>query len=1372
LITENRGLSEAKQKLLEKFLKGRAWRESVTKSLIPRRPAGKPIPLSFSQRQVWVHSEMAGDIPIYNDPITVYRKGPLDVAILERCLVEILRRHEILRTTFDNLDGEPIQIVHPVPDRMPFKFNDLRHLNARERDVEASRLASEDARASFDFRRGPLIRARLVRMDEEEYRLYMTIHEIVFDAVSAYRILLPELASIYEAFSAGKPSPLPEPPLQYGDFAYWQQQTFADIAWSDQLSFWSRKLSGELPILPWPNDRARPAYETHRGAVQRFHFDSELTSSLRIFCRREGVSSYMALLAAFVALLNRYTGQEDILIGGAFAGRNLPELDQLIGDFVNPFALRLDLFGNPSFRELTKQAMLVVLDGLANGQVPFTKVVERLQLRTDHSRSPIFQIMLSQQPQLSAEVVGWNVATEEVSNGGSRQDLMIVLDERPDGISGPITYNPDLFDPSTITRMVAHWQTLLAGALANPDAKMSELPLLTDAERAQLLLEWNATQADYPTDTCLQTLIENQVKRTPNAVAVEFDDRHLSYRELNERANQLAHQLQKVGVGPGVLVGLFIKRSLEMVVGLLGILKAGGAYVPMDPDYPMKRLRHILLQSGVSIVLTEDSLAGALPRFDGQLIRLDSDWPAIASQPKGTPAIPVRPEDLAYVLFTSGSTGKPKGVEVPHSALVNFLLSMQQEPGFTAADTLLAVTTLSFDIAGLELFLPLISGGRVVVVSRDDAYDPVRLMGRMRDCQCSVVQATPATWRALIDAGWSGSPNLKLLCGGESLPQGLAQELLPRCSELWNMYGPTETTIWSAIHRVKSANGPIPIGRPIANTRLHILDHNHNLVPSGVVGQLYIGGAGLARGYLDCPELTRESFIPSPFEPDARLYRTGDLARRLRDGSIEFLGRVDSQVKIRGFRIELGEVEAVLGHLEGVRQCVVIVREDTPGEKRLVAYFLPEAGTTPRLSDLRAQLERELPNYMIPSAFVVMEKLPLTPNGKIDRKALPSPEDRYYQGNRDFVAPRDSLEQVLAQLWSKVLKVKHIGLHDNFFELGGHSLLAVRLLIEIEKLYKKRFPLATLIQSPTIGDLADILRQENWKPSWSSLVPLRAGGSNPPLFLMHAHGGNVLEYHPLANRMDPDQPVYALQARGLDGRIPKKQSLKEMVGAYLNELRSLQPEGPYYLGGFCFGGLLALEAAHQLRAAGEEVALLVIIQTMHPASARFKPGTTFYQRWWYLASKRFALELENISSHGGQRYILERSRRAWDIARARAEILFDNVMGNGDCIRKQPSMPYILESLTIEHDKARLDYQPRPYSGNVLLLRASKQLTGLVADQYLGWKNVFHGNLDLCEVPGHQQNMLSEPNVLRLAKELENRLLAAQERPEMMAHSD
>jgi amino acid adenylation domain-containing protein len=1044
-------LSEAKRRLLEKYLNGGPGNNIANEAHISPRPMAGPAPLSFSQQQVWLHGQMAGDVPFYNEPVTIYRHGRLDAAVLQRCLLEIIRRHEIWRTTFDVVAGEPVQIVHAAPNKFSLPVVDLREFPEAGRPSEAVRLATVDARRPFDLKTGPLLRALLVRTDDEEHRLYLTVHQIAFDATTVYRVLLPELTMLYDAFVAGKPSPLPELRIQYADFAYWQRKQLTPKAWSEHLVYWRTQLAGELPVLSWPSDRPRPSIETHRGATQKFVLPPSLVQTLRELSQQQGTSFYMTLLAGIAALLYRYTGQEDIVLGTFSGGRKLAELEPLLGYFVNPLALRVNLSGNPTFRELQSRVRGVVLDALAHEDVPFVQVVKEIQHRPDPSRNPLFQVVLSQQPKLPALAPGWGLATEEICNGGSKLDLVIVVDDRAESVFGPIIYNPDLFDAATITRMIGHWQTLLATAAADPEKRLADLPVLTPAEQNQILLEWNNTQTEYARNLCLPELIEAQVERTPDATALVHEQRELSYRELNVRANQLAHHLRKLGVGPEVLVGICMERSTEMVVGLLAILKAGGAYVPLDPAYPKARLTFMIEDSSLHFLITQQSLAAQWTDYAGKLICMDQDWPAISQESRENPAAAAQPQNLAYVIYTSGSTGRPKGVQICHRALVNFLTSMRSQPGLTQHDSLLAVTTISFDIAGLELYLPLTVGARCVLASREASADGEQLWRMLEDHDITVMQATPSTWRLLLESGWQGKTNLKILCGGEAISRELAGDLITKASSLWNMYGPTETTIWSTVHPITSLEGPILIGRAIANTETYVLDRNLQPAPIGVIGELYIGGEGLARGYLNRPELDAEKFIANPFsaEPGARLYRTGDLARFRADGNIECLGRVDNQVKVRGYRIELGEIESVLREHPAVSDACVIVREDLPGGPGLVAYVVAQEQFS-ELDEVRKFLKEKLPGHMVPM-LCLLEKFPLTPNGKLDRRALPAPENIELGQEEAVEELRDPIEQMLAEMWADILKVQRVSVYDNFFDLGGHSLLATQVVSRLEK---------------------------------------------------------------------------------------------------------------------------------------------------------------------------------------------------------------------------------------------------------------------------------------------------------------------------------
>jgi surfactin family lipopeptide synthetase A len=1331
-------LSDAKRQLIETYLCSDGLQTSAAKERIARRPTGEQPPLSSSQRQVWVHSQMAGNVPIYNEPVTIYRRGPLEVAVLERCLTEILRRHEIWRTTFDTVNGDPIQVVQASPERFPLRMIDLRAVSPSDREVSAMCWATEDAGLPFDLKKGPLLRAILIRTDEEEYRLYMTFHQIIFDAVSVYRALLPELATLYEAFSAGRPSPLPEPTLQYGDFAYWQQKSLAADAQSEQLSFWCRKLSGELPVLQWPNGRARPAYQAHRGTIQRFKFDSRLIAPLKEFCARVGVSSYSTLLASYAALLSRYTQQRDIVIGGLSAGRRRSEVEAMPGYFVNPLALRIDLSGNPTFRQLVGRARDTVLDALANDEVPFESIVEALPLRPDPSRNPIFQLILSQQPPMPSVAAGWDLVTEEVSNGGSKLDMTIVLDERPDTISGPITYNPDLFDAATVTRMVEHWQTLLAGALATPDRGIAELPLLTESERNQILIDWNNTQLDFP-PVCLHELIEAQVERTPDAVAVTFEDQQLSYRELNARANQLGHYLQKLGVGPEVLVGICVERSLEMLVGLLGILKAGGTYVPLDPNYPKDRLAFMVEDSGLKVLLTQEHLRAKLSEFPAESICLDSQSKALSQESFQNCSSQVEPHNSAYVIYTSGSTGKPKGVQISHRSLVNFLTSMQAKPQLSAKDTLLAVTTISFDIAGLELYLPLTVGGRVVLVSREIAADGQRLREKLATSGVTCMQATPATWRLLLESEWQGSKGLKILCGGEAMPRELMNRLAARASSVWNMYGPTETTIWSTMHEVTSTDGPIPIGRPIANTQIYILDKCLQPVPVGVPGELYIGGTGLARGYLNLPELTAERFIPNPFaEPGARLYKTGDLARFLPSGDVEYLGRTDHQVKIRGFRIELGEIEAAISEFPSVRQVVVVAREDAPGDKRLVAYLVPADAEKFQAAQLRDFLKRKLPEYMVPAAFVFLEALPLSSNGKVDRRALPAPGQPDGGTNAKFLGPRDDWETRLAKIWEEILHIPNIGIRQNLFELGAHSLLVARMLARIEREFGKRLSFASVLGAPTIEQLVPLLRNQSAPTRFTHLVPIQPAGSKPPFFCI---GGGFF-FRPLSQQLGIEQPVIGVH---LDESIINQRHMpdtfEELAGYMVEAICKQQPQGPYFLGGFCVYGTIAYETARRLVNQGHQVALLAMFDGRNPAYFRTNSNGHGIGGFWKRGLVHFQ-ELWQLERAGAVRYIAKVPKELWRKIRTYGREVFSEIRA-----RRRPAQLTGLDRLFFSAERK---YKPKPYSGRVVLFRADTKSDGALS----GWRDVLNGPVEVYETLGTHMAMFFEPYVNQMASRL------------------
>jgi amino acid adenylation domain-containing protein len=1069
---EHDALSAAKRELLARLLAGEAGAVRADPDRVRPRPDGAVPPISAEQAQVWLHAALAGAVPLYNEPITIHRRGSFDLGLLEDSFNELLRRHEIWRTGFERVDGQVQQRVAPAL-RITLPLVDLSHLPLAEREAEALRLATEDARRPFDLARAPLFRARVLKLAEDEHRLHLTLHHIIFDGVSIYRTVMPELVAIYEARARGVEPDLPAPELQYGDYALWRERSLRDDLLAPQLAYWMQQLAGELPVLRLPTDHPRPAQLDYRGSMETFELAPALTRALKALSQAEGATLYMVLLAAFKALLHRYGGQEDLLVGGVVDMRHRPELERLVGYFLNSVVLRTRPRSEMRFSDYLREVRGTVVGAVAASDVPFDRVVRALHPHRDPSAHPLFQILFSMEPPATEFGSGWDLTQMEVTVGAAKFDLYLELDERPDCIIGRFLYSTELFERATILRMINHWTRVLEAVADDPTQSLGALPVLGEDER-QLLEAWNRTERPIPPVT-VQDWIAQQAKRRPEAAAVRSGATVCSYGGLERRAEEIAAHLRAAGVGPGALVGICAGRTPELLAGLLGILKTGAAYLPLDPDFPKARLDLILEDAAPALCLVERRLAAGLPSMRVPLVLLEDCVGAV--QPAAPTA--VGPDDVAYVLYTSGSTGRPKGVEIPHRALVNLLASMQREPGFAEGETLLSVTTISFDIAALELFLPLVSGGTVVLADSEAVRDP-RLLARLIEAtRCDVMQATPATWRGLLDAGWRAPSQLRILCGGEALPRPLADRLRADGAALWNVYGPTETTIWSTLHKVEADTGPVPIGRPIANTKLYVLDAHGRALPVGAAGELHIGGAGLARGYRSRDALTRERFVTAPAAPGERLYRTGDLARYRQDGTVEWLGRLDQQVKVRGFRVELEDVETALLRHDAIAAAAVRAWPDASGSAALAAYVVgrdsaPD-GVVPTPESLRDFLRQHLPDYMVPSQLVTLPNLPLTPNGKVDRNALPRPVNaRQPAGAADW---HDATEAQLATLWMEVLGVAQLGAEEDFFQLGGHSLLAAQLLVRIEQAFGHSLPIAAIFRAPTVRYMAAMLRE-------------------------------------------------------------------------------------------------------------------------------------------------------------------------------------------------------------------------------------------------------------------------------------------------------
>ncbi|RKH11913.1 amino acid adenylation domain-containing protein, partial [Corallococcus sp. CA053C] len=1096
-------------------------------------PVGRELPLSSAQQRLWFLEQLEPGAARYNIPGALRLEGPLDVAALERSFEQLIQRHEALRTTFEARDGQPVQRVAATA-RAPFAVVDLEPVPALERWETARRLAVEDARRPFALEQGPLLRVTLIRLERQEHLLVVTLHHLVSDGWSM-GVLLRELSALYAADGSGQA--LPEPSLQFGDTLPPREELRAGLT-DPRLAWWHERLAGAPLALELPTDRPRPPVQTHHGATWPVRLPRELSGAIRALCHREGVTPFMLLLAAFQTQLHRYTGQTDLCMGTAIAGRNRAELRDLIGLFFNLVVMRTDLSGDPSFRVLLGRARETALGAYAHQEAPFDQVVELLRPERSQRHSPLFQVLFVLQGEPGTpRLPGLKSSLVDVHTGTSAYELSLLLNDTAEGFTGALEYNTDLFDAATAERMVGHLHTLLEGLVAAPDRRLSELPLLAAAERQRVLRDWNQTGLPHRDDVDVPTLFEEQARRTPDAVAVCFQDASLTYRELDARASRVAARLQALGVGREARVGLCVERSLDLMVGLLGVLKAGAAYVPLDPSYPRERLALVLEDTGAPVLVTQQHLLEALPHPGAVLLLDEPEAPSAREVSRQAPT----PESTAYVIYTSGSTGRPKGVAVNHRNVLNFFAAMDARLEVPAPGTWLAVTSISFDISVLELLWTL-ARGFTVVVAREVVAEA--LAGEIRRHGVTHLQCTPSLARALLQEP-SARPALSTLrqwlVGGEALDPSLAVELARTVPSALNMYGPTETTVWSSAHRLVTADGSVPIGTPLANTALYILNASLEPCPVGVAGELYIGGAGVVRGYLHRPELTAERFIPDPFggSAGARLYRTGDLTSWRADGTVEYLGRGDHQVKVRGFRIELGEIEAVLGRHPSVSQAVVSARADAGGDKQLVAYVVPARGEALDVSTLRAFAQQSLPGYMVPGVFVRLDAFPLTPNGKVDRKALPAPDSGRMEPAAAFVAPRTSTEQRIAAAWSEILGVERVGLHASFFELGGHSLLATQVLSRIRHGFGVELPLRVLFEQPTVAGLAEHVDALLLQQRSPGAPALRAGPRPEKLPLSFAqerlwlfeqlHPGTATYNMPCAVRMSGRLDVGALE---------------------------------------------------------------------------------------------------------------------------------------------------------------------------------------------------------------------------------------------------
>ncbi len=1347
----------------QRLRKGAQRSPKKSRALGPRHLTKAP--LSYAQQRLWFLDQLDPDQPVYHVHCALRLTGDLHREYLEAAINLIVERHEALRTTFTSEDGVPTQRVNP-PTRL--------HLEMAETPPEQlAALMQAEAARPFDLKRDLMLRTKLFELAPDEYVLQFTLHHIASDAWSL-DLLIDECLTFYQEFSQHRAPSLPDLPIQYTDFAVWQRE--APILDAD-VAYWKRKLAGAPETLELPTETGAPPKASTRGATASLLLEQRLLDRLVDLAEQHNVTLFMLLLAAFKVLLYRYTGQEDLVVGVPMSRRSEKQTEKLVGFFLNTVVLRSDLSGNPCFIEFLRCVRDTVLEGYAH-TIPFERLVEELQPERDPQQTPFFQVMFSYEDASKPlrKLESLHVERFEIDLPVAPFVWTLLARSVDDGLALQLEYKTELFSVQTVERLLGHLRTLLEGIARNPQESVGTLPLLTALEEEQLLREFNPSETEYPKKQCIHELFEAQAARTPDAVALKFGSHWMTYRELNERANQLAHYLRMRGVGVESRIAIFTERAFETIVGVLGILKAGAAYVPIEPDEPPERLALKLRDAKPAAILTQRALTSLLPADHRNVIPLDGE-PAISRQPRTNPNSGVTAQNLIYVIYTSGSTGTPKGVLVEHRAVVNHSVGFAQRFDLGSQDRVLQFAPLSFDVSAEEIFPTLISGGTLVLrpaglaVSIQDFHPFIN-----RENLTILNLPTPywEQWINEIEQRQLQMPtSLRLVVVGSD---SVAAEHFSRWKRIaphvrwFNAYGTTEATITATIYDPEGDDMPaaIPVGRPISNTQAYILDGKQQLVPIGVPGEIYIGGVEVARGYLNRPDVESERFIPDPFirKAGARLNRTGDLGRWRPDGNIEFLGRRDNQVKIRGFRIELGEIESALLQTPWIKAAVVVAREDNPGAKRLVAYVVPDENEPHLFSKLQKALHAKLPAYMMPSAFLTLHALPLLPSGKVDRKALPNPGALRPELEEEFVPANDSLEEKLVNIWRQVLGVDRVGVNDNFFSLGGHSLLGVRLFAEIEKVTGWNVPLLSLFESPTIRQLADVIRRMQSEMRGSSILAVQPGGTRPPLFLVHGAGGGMLwGYANLAKHLGSDQPVYVFNSRGVDS-VQSPASMEEIAAQYVRDLREFQPDGPYHLGGYCFGGEVAFEMAQHLVAQGQTVAMLAMINAMPPNAAFDRISLTplwtlrFARNSWYWFRYFCRWTPEQRRTFIG--------RKAHALHKRVVALAGFRRGGVADSVEDQIDLslyPEEQQKLWQIHLRTSAQYRPKPYPGHVTVLRTRFHPFLCSFDPTFGWAEFAREGVTTRIVGGAHESILDEPYATEAAAAVKQCLLEIQERP-------
>jgi amino acid adenylation domain-containing protein len=1376
-LFEKPTLEEFAREVEERMREGRSGRMPV----IERRKRKGAERLSYEQEGLWFIDQLQPGSATYNIPTYLRISGELHILALEQGLSEVARRHETLRTTFSISNGEPVQVIGAA-ELIKLPIVDLSGLQVSERAAMARELARVEGQRPFDLARGPVIRQRIVREDHQQHNILVTMHHILSDAWSM-QVFDQEIKAIYERYVKGESSALGELKIQYADYAAWQREWMQGAVLERGLRYWREKLAGAPPALELAMDRARPAAQTSKAAYRSVRLTGDLTRRIKDLSRKEGTTLYMTLLAGFKMLLGKWANGQDIVVGTPTAGRNSVEIERLIGYFVKTIALRTSLGGDPSLGDVMRRVREVVLEAYAHQDVPFEKLVEELQPERSLGHSPLFQVMfVLQTVEAGFGEKGETDYVEDSEGGGTAKfDLTLALREESEEIRGAIEYNAEIFDGTTVERLARHWVRALDALAADRGRRLSQLELMSEAERHQMVVEWNDTHQGWGEESSVDELFARQAELRPDAIAVVDGWRSVSYGEVERRANEVARSLIIAGVEEEAWVGLRAGRSVEAVIGMLGIIKAGCAYVPMGESNPAGRVEAMRRDAGVRLVVTYEERSGRLVIEEDGAERgvREEDEGARAGDVVGDVVRRARPQNLAYVIFTSGSTGRPKGVGVTHEGLVNLVRWHQWAYGVKPGDRTTQVASLSFDASIWEVWANLSCGASLYIVGEEERMDPSELKSWLISNGINMSFLPTPMAERLMMMRWPEKGELRaLLTGGDLLqqhkPDGVSYEVV-------NNYGPTESAVvatWGSVGS-RGAGERLPsIGRPISNTRVYVLDESQGVAPIGVTGELCITGRGLARGYPRMADQTAEKFIADPYveESGQRMYRTGDLGKYLPDGRIEFLGRVDHQVKVRGFRIELGEIEAVIKGHEKVRESVVVAREDKAGGKRLVAYVAPEKGEEIGWGELRRYLSERLPEYMIPSAYVRMEEMPLTANGKVDRRALPPGDGINVDHSDSFVAPRNDLEKRLAHIWESVLGVQPIGVRDNFFEVGGHSILAPRLMARIEQELGQKLALSTLFQGATIERLAELLRTPSQTERFSPLVSLQSRGSRRPFFCVHPAGGFVSCYTSLAAHIGTDRPFYGLQSKGVGSGRPAFFRIEDMASYYLEALRNAQPEGPYLIGGWSLGGIIAFEMARQLSMQGREVALLALIDSRLPSRSHTRlddSGLLYSFAYDFgIPYNRLTLPEDVLREFSpGERlaYVLSKGKEVDAAPRDMSSTEFHNLF-----------------EIFKANVQAMFEYTPGKYAGRVTLLQSQEEidrqpsyparlfrkisplkrrrLRASSLEASVEWEQWATGGVDVLEAPGDHYSMVREPKVRILAEKLRACMDRAEER--------